>query len=188
MSYEPKQKINRKLSTQEDGVRGAKEVKKLQRATMALEEILWSLKKTKLDALEEAIAALHAIANDSVSSSVISRDYKSTDPNKHFLIGVLPRLLQDKELFPVNDDIVDFANVALGLKMRRSLFEKRSRYEIIGKVVCETDTLDEQALTDLVVALEKITGNKDKLAQMIERKRSGSFSWNETIQDLLRSN
>ena len=187
MSYEPKKMMNKKLNFQDEGAHGVKDVKKLQRAAMALEEILWALKKPKLEALQDAVDILQAIATDSVSNLVISRDYKSTDPNKHFLIGVLPRLLQDKRWFPLNDDIVEFANGALGLEMKKSLFDKRSRYEIIGKVVCETDTLDEQQLTGLVMALEKIIGNKDKLAQMIEKKRSGSFSWNETIQDLLRS-
>lgn len=188
MKYEPRQKqsMNKKISNLGSDTGGVKDVKKLQRAAMALEEILWALKKSKLEHLQDVVDILHAIANDSSPNLALSRGFQSADPNKHFLIGVLPRLLQDKALFPVNGDIVDFANGALGLEMNRSLFEKRSRYEIIGKVICETDTLSEQKLTDLVAALEKITGNKDRLAQVIERKRSDSFSWNETIQDLLR--
>ncbi|MES2408609.1 MAG: hypothetical protein V4528_14965, partial [Pseudomonadota bacterium] len=61
------------------------------------------------------------------------------------------------------------------------------QYEIIGKVICETDSLDDIALTSLVKALEKLVEDKDKLAQMIARKRAGSFSWNETLQDLLKA-
>jgi F0F1-type ATP synthase delta subunit len=101
------------------------------------------------------------------------------------LIGVLPRLLLDRDLFPSNEDIVDFAAAALRLEMTRTV-EKRARHEIIGKIVCETDTLDEQQLTDLVKALEKLVGNKDRLTKMIEKKKSGTFSWNETLQELLR--
>lgn len=162
-----------------------KEAQRLQRISMALEELVWSLRGQRLELLEEASSLVRNLATDTTSKSTIARGYRSEDPNKHFLIGVLPRLFQDKELFPQNDDIVEFASSALGLLMNRS--EKRSRYEIIGKVICETDLLDEYRLTDLVSALEKLIGNKDHLAQMIEKKRSGSFSWNETIQNLLKS-
>ena len=65
--------------------------------------------------------------------------------------------------------------------------EKRSRYEIIGKVVCETDQLDERRLTTLVTALERLVGDKGRIAEMAEKKKSGNFSWNETIQELLKS-
>ncbi|KVD61557.1 hypothetical protein WI87_10545 [Burkholderia ubonensis] len=94
-------------------------------------------------------------------------------------------MFQDRQLFPQNEDIADFAAVALKLEMSRT--EKRSRYEIIGKVVCETDTLDDAELSTLVQALENLVGDKDKLAQMAEKKRAGSFSWNETLQELLRA-
>lgn len=158
---------------------------RLQKASMALDDLVWALQGIKLENIKEAASALRASLEGSEQFSAVSQGYRSGDPNKHFLIGVLPRLFQDKRLFPQNEDIVDFAASALELEMSRS--EKRSRYEIIGKVVCETDQLDEQRLTSLVAALEKLVGNKEKLAQMAEKKRSGSFSWNETIQDLLRS-
>lgn len=159
---------------------------RLQKASMALDDLLWTLQSLKLDSIRDAANALRDDLNNSDQLSAVSQGYKSQDPNKHFLIGVLPRLFQDKQLFPLNEDIVDFAATTLGLEMSRS-FEKRSRYEIIGKVVCETDRLNEQRLTSLVSALEKLVGNNEKLAQMAEKKRSGSFSWNETIQDLLNS-
>jgi hypothetical protein len=60
---------------------------------------------------------------------------QSIDPNKHFLIEVLPRLFQDRSSFPQNEDIADFAGTALGLQMSRA--EKRSRYEIIGQLFVE---------------------------------------------------
>jgi hypothetical protein len=158
---------------------------RLQKASMALDNLVWSLQNLKLENIKEAASVLRASVQDPEQLSAVSQGYKSRDPNKHFLIGVLPRLFQDRHLFPQNEDIVDFAASALGLEMSRS--EKRSRYEIIGKVVCETDQLDEYRLTSLVSALEKLVGNNERLAQMAEKRRSGSFSWNETIQDLLKS-
>lgn len=157
----------------------------LQKASMALDDLVWTLQKVDLRQLSEASDLLRLqLMRESPSSSAVARSYQSSSPNKQFLIGVLPRLFQDKALFPQNEDIADFANSALKLEMSRT--EKRSRYEIIGKVVCETDTLDEYELTFLVQALERLVEDKDKLAQMAERKRIGSFSWNETLQELLR--
>ena len=137
--------------------------------------------------MKEALTAINWIITDSNAhaNSTVAKTYQSSDPNKRFLIGTLPRLLLDRDLFPANEDIVDFAAVALRLEMTRS--EKRARHEIIGKIVCETDTLDEKQLTDLVKALEKLVGNKERLSVMIEKKKSGTFSWNETLQELLKT-
>jgi hypothetical protein len=154
----------------------------LKQASMVLEDFLWSVQRIKPEQLRMITDFVRR--NVENQDSIVAKGYRSTDPNKHFLIGVLPRLFQDRELFPQNEDIADFADTALHLKMSRT--EKRSRYEIIGKVVCETDLLDEKQLTGLVTALEQLVGNKDKLAQMIEKKKTGSFSWNETIQELLK--
>jgi hypothetical protein len=155
----------------------------MQRASMALDDLVWTLQKVDLGHLKEAAEVLRRSLERDVTTSSVARGYKSGNPNKHFLIGVLPRLFQDRQLFPQNEDIAEFAGAALKLEMSRT--EKRSRYEIIGKVVCETDTLDDSELSTLVQALERLVEDKDKLAQMAERKRAGSFSWNETIQELL---
>lgn len=163
---------------------GSASVPNLKKASMAIDDLAWTLQKIDIKQLKEAADILRSTLAREEPTSSVARSYQSTSPNKHFLIGVLPRLFQDKRLFPQNEDIADFANAALRLEMSRT--EKRSRYEIIGKVVCETDLLDEAGLTVLVQALEKLVGNKEKLAQMAEMKRTGSFSWNETLQELLR--
>lgn len=160
-----------------------KNINKIKKASMQIEDLLLSIKSMKLSILEDALHVLEETSKIS-NKSELSRHYESQDPNKHFLIGVLPRLFQDKALFPLNDDIVEFAISALGIFISRSS-RKRSRYEIIGNVICEADTLDEQKLTSLVKALEKLVGNKEMLNKTIERKKQGDFSWNETIQELL---
>jgi hypothetical protein len=163
-------------------------VESLKKASLAIEDLLFSIQQVRPKQLQDAISILNSVVMDSKSraNSAVAKSYQSADPNKRFLIGALPRLLLDRDLFPSNEDIVDFAKVALRLEMTRTV-EKRARHEIIGKIVCETETLDEQQLTDLVKALELIVGNKDRLAVMIEKKKSGTFSWNETLQELLRS-
>jgi chemotaxis protein histidine kinase CheA len=161
-----------------------KDIVKIQKATMLIEDLLYSLRSQKVSILEDALEVLANSTNSIQTKSQLSRQYESEDPNKHFLIGVLPRLFQDKALFPLNDDIVEFSGTILGVIISRSS-RKRSRYEIIGNVICEVDILDELKLTRLVQALEKLVGNKDNLKKAIERKKMGDFSWNETIQDLL---
>jgi hypothetical protein len=167
------------------GVTGP-DVAKLKKAALAMEDVLIFSRQLKSENVASAIDTIHAILAAKVgglSSSVVAKTYQSADPNKHFLIGALPRLLLDRNLFPSNDDIVDFANSALRIEMK---VEKRARFEIIGKIVCETDSLDEKQLTDLVRALEKLAGDEATIADMVLRKKSGSFSWNETLQELLR--
>lgn len=159
-------------------------MKQLQKTSMAIDDLVWMLQKVDFRQLKDAADLLRSfLAAEDIPLSV-AESYRSSSPNKHFLIGVLPRLFQDKGLFPQNEDIAEFASIVLKLPMSRT--EKRSRYEIIGKVVCETDTLSEAGLSSLVAALEKLVGDNDKLAQMAEKKKAGSFSWNETLQELLR--
>jgi hypothetical protein len=160
---------------------------RLKKATLALEDMLFAFRQARMDSLEVAIEALNDLVAErsgSASPSAVARSYQSPDPNKHFLIGALPRLLLDRDLFPSNEDIVEFATAALRIDMK---VEKRARFEIIGKIVCETDTLDEQQLTGLVKALERLVDDKHRIAVMVERKKTGSFSWNETLQELLQN-
>lgn len=160
-------------------------VDKLKKAAIALDDLILVIRQTKSENLENALSALVYLVESQGGSnkSAVARSYQSNDPNKHFLIGALPRLLLDKDLFPTNNDIVDFAVAALRIDMKA---DKRARFDIIGKIVCETDTLDEKQLTDLVFALEKLVGDKEKIAVMVEKKKMGSFSWNETLQELIR--
>src|SRR5688500_2033687 len=44
---------------------------------------------------------------------------KNSSGNIHFLVGNLPIIFNDTQFFPANEDIVDFANGALGLDIPR---------------------------------------------------------------------
>lgn len=176
------------MATKREAGFGIAPIDSLKKASIAIEDLLFVIQRVRPEQLKDAISALNWVVMDSKANanSQVAKSYQSSDPNKRFLIGTLPRLLLDRDLFPENEDIVDFAAVALRLEMTRTV-KKRARHEIIGKIVCETDTLDEQQLTDLVTALEKLIGNKDRLSVMIEKKKSGTFSWNETLQELLKT-
>jgi hypothetical protein len=109
--------------------------------------------------------------------------YASSNPNKHFLVGVLPRLFNDMVLFPSNDDIAEFARTVMHVSIPR--FHKKSRYELIGHVVCQTENLSDQKLRDLVKALEVLLNKSDAVEEIVRKRREGSFAWNRVIQELV---
>lgn len=155
---------------------------KLKYAIDFIEELSWLLEakqKLNLNEIPDILRNKLLLSND-VSS--IADKYASPNPNIHYLIGVLPRLFQDKKLFSKNEDIASFANEVLGIEINR--IEKRSKYELIGLIACEANELDDNQLKDLVSSLSIITGNNDKLTQMAKEKQSTGFSWNETIRRL----
>jgi hypothetical protein len=147
-----------------------------------IEELSWLLDSKRKLKLSEIPSILrnHMIADDSVLSA--ANNYASPNPNIHYLIGVLPRLFQDTKLFPKNEDIASFAKDVLGIDVSR--VEKRSKYELIGLVVCECNALNDSKLEDMVSALSSITTSSEKISRFAEAKELTGFSWNETIRKL----
>lgn len=147
-----------------------------------IEELSWLLdakKNLKLNEIPNILRSKLVVSDSTVQT--VDR-YISPNPNIHYLIGVLPRLFQDIKLFSRNEDIAEFANEVLGIAISR--IEKRSKYELIGLIVCEANDLDDNKLASLVNALSLITGNDEKLNLVIKEKSSVSFSWNETIRKI----
>ena len=101
------------------------------------------------------------------------------------LIGVLPSLLVDSTLFKVNKDLAIFSTEVLGIEIKN--WEKKSKYDIIGNILCliqESEKIDDRVLKDLLSSIMK---NKEKIKQLQEQKQSTEhpFSWNETIQRIV---
>jgi hypothetical protein len=155
---------------------------KIKHAIDFLEELSWLLeskKKLDLSNISDLLRRRLAPAESVVSTA---KNYVSPNPNIHYLIGILPRLFQDEKLFVKNDDIADFAHDVLGISITR--VEKRSKYELIGLIVCETNELNDFALNTMVQALAHIAGNTEKLSLIAKAKSSTGFSWNEAIRNL----
>lgn len=163
------------------------DTKYLKNTAMKLENLLWTLKELNPNVLSDALNIINENIKNESEHYLIKNVYfkenklEKKNPNKNFLIGVLPNLLQNKDLFPLNEDIYEFAFDALHIKISR--YEKRSRYELIGLLVCATNELDESELSYLVTALEKIVDDNDEINKVISSKKSSSFSWNEAIQN-----
>lgn len=150
-------------------------------AIQLLEELGWLLaSKRNLD-LKRAAETLRLMTLDG-QSGAFSKRYTKLPPNKTFLVGVLPRLFQDEVLFPSNEDIADFSLSVLDVPISRSA--KRSRYELIGFVVCLANDLDDSKLASLVEALESIAGNSEKLRTMAQMRTEQKLTWNDAIRKL----
>lgn len=149
---------------------------------MFLEELSWLLSSYSDLNLKTAVRDLqNKVIHESDAVTAVGR-YASPNPNKQFLVGVLPRLLNDEALFPTNEDISDFALSVMKVRIPR--FHKKSKYEIIGHIVCQTNDLDEKGLSKLVDALATLTGGDDRVRKLIKQRKEQKFGWNAIIQEL----
>lgn len=151
-----------------------------------LEELSWLLESKKNIKLSEMPNILRDRLCSSNQTTLTAEKHATPNPNIHYLIGILPRLFQDVTLFAKNDDIAEFAEEVLGIDISR--VGKRSKYELIGLIVCETSSLDDKKLDNLVNALAIITKSKNKIELMAKERESIGFSWNETIRRLANEN
>ena len=86
-------------------------------------------------------------------------------------------------LHPKKDDILDFADKVLNLKLSKEA--KRSKTEYVGMIVCRVAQADDDDIRkDLVDALESLIGNETKMKKVREERKKPNFSWNDTIAKL----
>jgi hypothetical protein len=107
-------------------------------------------------------------------------------PTVRMLVGILPSVLIDEKLFATNEDIVEFAQSTLEMSIPR--WGKKSRYELIGHVVCHTDQAPPGKLDALLAALDRLADEKGTARALVEKQRQSGASWNEVIQTLIVSN
>ena len=84
-------------------------------------------------------------------------EFVPKNENKAFLIGCLPNLFLSKDFFSTNEDIAIFVNAnipKLSVAMRRA--GKVSRTDLIGKIVCSIDELDDKELEMLTKGLKAV--------------------------------
>lgn len=100
------------------------------------------------------------------------------------LLGRLPALFLDEDLFPSNEDIAEFANQALRIDIPR--WHKKSKYELIGHVVCNANFLDSVHLNKLVSAVSNLQDSKSgQTRDIVQNQRKLGLSWNEVIQNMI---
>jgi hypothetical protein len=145
-----------------------------------LEEFSWLLAANSQLDFRAILDVIDAVPDSHANRSL--GNYASKNPNIHFLIGALPVIFSDETIFPTNEDLVGFSDGALNLPIPR--WEKRSRYELIGLIVCETAKLDDNRLHRLVKALTKIIANDPNAQDLFKNRKGTRLNWNEVIQRL----
>lgn len=155
------------------------EAKKIKRF---LEEFAWLMDNYSSVDLKKASALISETVGETNEIRKVVGSYESPNPNKHFLTGALPSLFMDSSLFPTNDDIAMFATSVLKLEIPR--YHKKSKYEIIGHIVCEANSLDDKGLEKLVKALGVLLGDEHRKVLLSQKQRTTNFNWNHIIQSL----
>jgi len=156
------------------------EINKLKRF---LEEFSWLMDTYSNVNLRAASKLIDESLNETSRMRKAVGVYESKNPNVHFLTGILPSLFLDQMLFKTNDDIAEFASTVLKLDIPRHY--KKSKYEIIGHIVCGANKLDDKALDKLVRVLSLLINNDKEKKKLALKKKDESFSWNEVIQSLI---
>lgn len=144
-----------------------------------VEELSWVL--SSFEDLD--FKALGLLANEPTASLSPKSRVKVRSTETITFLGRLPALFMDDKLFAGNEDIVEFARHALNIEIPR--WHKKSKYELIGHVVCNANLLNNQRLKKLSVAIEKIQDEKGSTRDMVQIQRQSGLSWNEVIQQML---
>ena len=154
--------------------------KKILEAANFIEEFAWLLKSKRNINFEEIATILREL---SLKKSDLTLGIQSQSNSKmNDLVGILPFLFQDKDLFQLNKDIIDFAENLFNIKISRP--EKRTRYELIGFVVTEITNLNKTNLNRVINALSLISNDIEKLKEIKKAKKEINFSWNNAISNL----
>lgn len=138
-----------------------------------LEEISWIVDRKSIN-LHDVVKMLRA--------SAYTQNHSDRASSVTHLVGILPTLFMDPELFEKNDDLLDFAEQILKLKPKRG--GKRSRTESIGWIVCELSCSEGFIREDLVEALDELVKSDEKKKSLKKKRQMPSFSWNEAIAKL----
>jgi hypothetical protein len=145
-----------------------------------LEEFVWFLR-----AQRQPIASdLDAIVRNAKSSQGMRLLSKRVGPEVD-LIGVLPYLLVDTEIFANNEDIVSFCLEVFGVGVPR--WQKKSRMELIGFVVTTVATSDKRPGKAVIHALELLTDDSSARAAVSKMRDLGGLSWTKLIDGLTGS-
>lgn len=149
-----------------------------------VEELSWLLSSYE-DLDFKALGNLGVDLNRSHRATTNIRNHSSliATPTSQLLVGTLPGLLKDEALFPTNEDIVEFSVMTLGITITR--WQKRSKYELIGQIVCHADAASQERLDRLVQILNSIMSDKGETKRDLQEQRRSGLSWNEVIQKLL---
>lgn len=148
-----------------------------------LEELSWLIESNKNITFKDISSVIRDLSYERENFNHFNNKIIENQQNgKTYLVGILPKMLQDTELFKSNSDMLDFAEQVLELKPSRAA--KRSRTEYIGWIVCEVSNTESKRLDDLYSHLRIILNDKNVLSNIKQAKKNSDFSWNDIIRNL----
>ena len=142
-----------------------------------IEELCWLLDSRKNLDFPEVIKLLKDIKyNANMQNDVL---------DNNDLVGILPRILVDTTLFKTNRSLWQFSKEILSIDILN--WEKRSRNEMIGVIICKIQESPEASKGVSTYLLENILINKDKFEQMQKEKEreNNPFLWNDAIRKIV---
>lgn len=155
------------------------------KARKFVEELAWLISMNK-DIDFKAIPDLLMLDQSNINKPMQKlSDRTSNNANINFLVGILPGMFTDEKLFASNEDIADFASMTLGVKIPR--WEKKSKYELIGHIVCNAVLLDDKGLELLSNALSLLASGDARARKLVSNRKTEQRNWNEIIQLLTPS-
>lgn len=119
-------------------------------------------KKELLEILERLKGILEGNVEKQSSLPFSNSNSESTTNDLETLIGTIPFLLLNQQIFEKNQDIADFAN---RLNIQIPSPEKKKREDIIGRIVSSIASFDDKKIAELnyaIKALKKIDIKKGK--------------------------
>ena len=152
-----------------------------QKALDLLQELVWAIRSRPAEELIVGVKHLRRMTKNQFLVAPL-RSGRDAKKNVKALVGAMPLLLADVELFPSNEDIAKFAVEALSIEIPR--WEKRSRYEMIGMLVMETINLGDTELKGVTRLVSSLGGGGKVLDSLKKESRQIGFSWNEAIRSL----
>lgn len=152
-----------------------KQNNKQKRILNFIQELSWVTENYKDIALKDIYKQLQDSGDNGTTAGKLKADTK-------YLVGVLPTIFQDVELFPKKEDILEFAKQELGIEL--NIQARRSKIEYIGSILCKVSNENSGKLQQLVETLDMLLNNESKMAELKRHRQEPNFSWNETIAKL----
>ncbi|OUO76953.1 hypothetical protein B5F53_15375 [Blautia sp. An249] len=153
-----------------------KSKKDFNKAVSFIEDLCWLLDSQKNTNYSEVLKTISDLKEQSV---------KAIEPSTDDLIGILPQLLTDKALFTTNKSLAQFSDEILGIEILN--WHKRSRYEMIGVIICKVQESPTIATGISKYVLTNIMLNKEQIREYQKEieKSNNQFLWNEAIHKIV---
>lgn len=151
-----------------------------------LEELLWVFERFGISQAKEYVNEVKKELNSVKYSNFSLDEFTPKNPNQLFLIGILPTIFTNTDLFSSNKELAEFSKEILNIDIPR--WNKQSRNEIIGQIICSISIADDVQLETIALALKKLQSDNIDTDKFLKIKiQEEKKSWNEIIQILVNN-